>query len=205
MTARTPVPTRPVGTYPPPLSGLYADLALLSEDKAADGKSVVNPPADKPSDAYEQFTAPLDNGVRGGFDVHIYHDSSDDEQAKYARQLRERIRREFPELRMYAFWTVPIGPHPLAMFEVNLLTPAQFGAFVPWLAIWRGPLSALVHPDTLPPSAPGGEGEDDDEGLRELRNHTECALWMGERLELSTAIFHKMSEMKRQREAALKA
>lgn len=34
------------------------------------------------------------------------------------------------------------------MFEVNLFTPAQFGAFIPWLVINRGPLSALVHPNT---------------------------------------------------------
>lgn len=110
-----------------------------------------------------------------------------------------------PELRIYRFWTEPIGPHPAAMFEVNLHTPAQFGAFVPWLAIWRGPLSALVHPNTLPPSAAGGEGEDEDEGRRELRNHTERALWMGERLELSTAVFDKMTELKRVRDAALSA
>ena len=34
------------------------------------------------------------------------------------------------------------------MFEVNIFTPAQFGAFVAWLVINRGPLSALVHPNT---------------------------------------------------------
>ena len=34
------------------------------------------------------------------------------------------------------------------MFEVNVFTPAQFGAFVAWLVINRGPLSALVHPNT---------------------------------------------------------
>lgn len=34
------------------------------------------------------------------------------------------------------------------MFEVNVVTPAQFGAFVSWLVINRGPLSALVHPNT---------------------------------------------------------
>jgi len=34
------------------------------------------------------------------------------------------------------------------MFEVNVFTPAQFGAFVAWLVINRGPLSVLVHPNT---------------------------------------------------------
>lgn len=51
------------------------------------------------------------------------------------------------------------------MFEVNVFTPAQFGAFVPWLVIHRGPLSALVHPNTR-------EGE-------EYRNHTQRATWLG--------------------------
>jgi len=34
------------------------------------------------------------------------------------------------------------------VFEVNVFTPAQFGAFVAWLVINRGPLSVLVHPNT---------------------------------------------------------
>lgn len=34
------------------------------------------------------------------------------------------------------------------MFEVNVFTPAQFGAFVAWMVINRGPLSVLVHPNT---------------------------------------------------------
>ena len=34
------------------------------------------------------------------------------------------------------------------MFEVNVFRPAQFGAFIAWLVINRGPLSALVHPNT---------------------------------------------------------
>jgi DOPA 4,5-dioxygenase len=49
------------------------------------------------------------------------------------------------------------------MFEVNVFTPHQFGAFVSWLVINRGPLSALIHPNT---------GED-------VRDHTQRATWMG--------------------------
>jgi DOPA 4,5-dioxygenase len=67
------------------------------------------------------------------------------------------------------------------MFEVNLFTPAQFGAFIPWLAIWRGPLSALVHPNTTEEDVPERE--------RELRNHTEQAIWLGERIPLDLTIF----------------
>lgn len=87
--------------------------------------------------------------------------------------------RTVPELRIYRFWDIPVGPHPVAMFEVNLFTPAQFGAFVSWLAIWRGPLSALIHPNTV--EEEGKELESD------LRNHTERAIWMGERLPLDVS------------------
>ena len=80
-------------------------------------------------------------------DVHIYHFQSNPAQAKYAQELHERIRREcknpenlhtylvallpnygenneVPELRIYRFFNQPVGPHPIAMFEVNLFTPA---------------------------------------------------------------------------------
>ncbi|KAK4103288.1 hypothetical protein N658DRAFT_514768 [Parathielavia hyrcaniae] len=166
--------------YPSPLAG-YEDAPSLPEERAEDGKSYRNPQTGVLSSAYDKFTEPLDNGPRGGFDIHIYYFQTNPEQTQYARQLWERIRREFPELRVYAFWDRPVGPHPVAMFEVNVFTPAQFGAFVPWLAVWRGPLSALVHPNTLEPGVPEPE--------RELRNHTQRAIWMGERLPLDLGRF----------------
>lgn len=30
-----------------------------------------------------------------------------------------------PELRIYQVWEKPIGPHPVAMFEVNLFNPGM--------------------------------------------------------------------------------
>ena len=54
------------------------------------------------------------------------------------------------------------------MFEVNVFTPHQFGAFIAWLVINRGPLSALVHPNT------------DDA----VRDHTQRATWMGQQYPL---------------------
>lgn len=86
-----------------------------------------------------------------------------------------------PELRIYRFWEKPVGPHPYAMFEVNLFTPAQFGAFISWLVIWRGSLSVLVHPNT------------DEPGLHwdnELRNHTARATWMGDKVPLDLSAFY---------------
>lgn len=66
------------------------------------------------------------------------------------------------------------------MFEVNVFTPAQFGAFIPWLVIHRGPLSVLVHPNTT-----------DEE---EERNHTQRATWLGERIPLDLRVFRLMKE-----------
>ncbi|RYP73541.1 hypothetical protein DL771_003580 [Monosporascus sp. 5C6A] len=167
-------------SYPSPLKG-FEDAEPLSDEKNADGKSLVNPPRDGLSGAYEAFVDPLDKSRRGGFDVHVYHFQRNKEQARYARELWERIRREFPELRIYRFWDAPVGPHPVAMFEVNVFTPAQFGAFVPWLAMHRGPLSVLIHPNTV-----------DEKGVTraeaELHNHTDRAIWMGERLPLDVDV-----------------
>ena len=157
-------------TYPSPLEG-FENLEPLPEVQL-DDKSIENTQTGKLSQAYTEFTSGLDNGIRGGFDIHIYYNTFDDEETKFARALRERIRREFPELRIYKFWDRPVGPHVLPMFEVNVFSPSQFGAFVGWLAINRGPLSALIHPNT-------SDGEEE-------RNHTQRAIWMGERLPLRT-------------------
>jgi DOPA 4,5-dioxygenase len=72
------------------------------------------------------------------------------------------------------------------MFEVNLFTPAQFGAFVPWLVINRGPLSALIHPNTLE--------------TEEERNHTQRATWLGDRIPLDLRIFKLMKEAEKMKE-----
>jgi Dopa 4,5-dioxygenase family len=54
----------------------------------------VNPPSTELSKAYERFETPIENGERGGFDVHIYYYQENAEQRQYARELWERIRRE---------------------------------------------------------------------------------------------------------------
>lgn len=72
------------------------------------------------------------------------------------------------------------------MFEVNVFTPAQFGAFIPWLVINRGPLSALVHPNT----------DDGDE----LRAHSQRATWLGERVPLDLYTLKQFMDKKREQE-----
>jgi len=78
------------------------------------------------------------------------------------------------------------------MFEVNLFTPAQFGAFIPWLVINRGPLSALVHPNTVNPVT--GEPEEEE------RDHTQRATWLGERLPLDLGLFKQIRGTKTNKE-----
>lgn len=79
------------------------------------------------------------------------------------------------------------------MFEVNLFTPSQFGAFIPWLVINRGPLSVLVHPNTVDPVT--------GEQTEEERNHTQRATWMGERIPLDLSLFKRMAAAKAKAEA----
>ena len=35
----------------------------------------------------------------------------------------------------------PVGPHPVAMFEVDTFTPHETGTLFTWLSVRRGPLS----------------------------------------------------------------
>lgn len=95
-------------------------------------------------------------------------------------QIQYLTTRTVPELRIYTFFTHPVGPHPVAMFEVNIFTPAQFGAFIPWLVVNRGPLSVLLHPNTV---------EEEEE-----RNHTQRAVWLGERIPLDLRVFAGLRE-----------
>lgn len=68
--------------------------------------------------------------------------------------------------------------YQLTINQVNLFNPAQFGAFVPWLVINRGPLSALVHPNT---------GDD-------IRDHTQLATWMGKEVPVDVGLLKDLIE-----------
>lgn len=52
-------------TYPSPLAG-FEDAPPLPTETNEDGKSLVNPKREGLSDAYEHFTHPVNNGIRGG-------------------------------------------------------------------------------------------------------------------------------------------
>jgi len=131
--------------YKSPLEG-FENAEPLPEKFNEDGKSLFNPPGPL-SSSYDEFPKPIDSS-NNGFDFHIYYMQSAPAQAKFAKELHERVRREFPELRVYRLWDKPIGPHPVAMFEVNTFNPHQTGALLSWLTVNRGPCSVLIHPNT---------------------------------------------------------
>ena len=64
--------------------------------------------------------------------------------------------------------------------QVNVFTPHQFGAFVSWLVIARGPLSVLVHPNT-------GDA---------YRDHSQRASWLGTPWPLNLDIMRNSNETK---------
>ncbi|KAJ3075737.1 hypothetical protein HDU98_007129, partial [Podochytrium sp. JEL0797] len=102
------------------------------------------------------------------WDFHIYYRLED--QHEFAKALYTRIQTEFPTLKLFKFWEKPIGPHTLPMFEVDVFTPVEFGAFLSWIALNRGALSVLAHPHT----APG----------KELEDHVVHGIWCGEKVPL---------------------
>ncbi|KAG8870006.1 hypothetical protein FRC20_000491 [Serendipita sp. 405] len=162
--------------YQSPLK-IYEGLTLapLPTGTNADQKSLNNGDINTQnqlSDAYQQHPEPIRSKDKGNsFDFHIYHLPSNADEKKYAQELHERIRREFPEMRIYRFWDRPVGPHPIPMFEINTFTPSETGALFGFLTIWRGPLSVLIHPNT------------DDE----FKDHTELCSWMGRPVPLDTS------------------
>ncbi|MGE5540206.1 MAG: DOPA 4,5-dioxygenase family protein [Gemmatimonas sp.] len=100
--------------------------------------------------------------------AHVYFDPMTRDEAL---KLRTRIAEEF-EVVVGRVHDQPVGPHPLPMFQI-LFRPEDMGRVVPWLALNRGRLVVLVHPDT---------GDD-------LADHTKHALWMGAMPELNLKVF----------------
>ena len=101
----------------------------------------------------------LDNAVITDWHAHVYFDPA---RRPDALALREAITTAFPEVTMGRVHDVPVGPHPVPMYQV-LFPPALFPALVPWLALNRGGLTVFLHPNT-------GEA---------LVDHRDRALWLG--------------------------
>lgn len=100
----------PSSPWASPLQG-FENADPLPTGLNPDGKSLINPPATTKSSTYEQFPPPIDSS-NNGFDFHIYYMPTNKDDADYAKALHERIRREFPELRIYRFWDRAVGGYP---------------------------------------------------------------------------------------------
>ena len=97
------------------------------------------------------------------FHAHVYYDAATKENAV---RLYGAVEDAF-DVPMGHCHDDPIGPHPMGSYQITF-TPAQFGDLVPWLAFNRDGLTVLIHPDT---------GDD-------IPDHTDHALWMGQKQDL---------------------
>lgn len=107
-------------------------------------------------------------GTIEGWHAHVYFDP---ERRPRAAALRERLAAEFPEAVLGRWHEAPVGPHPMAMYQVAF--PAGlFPRLLPFLALNRAGLVLLVHPETGRPRA----------------DHLEHAIWLGAVLPLRAEV-----------------
>jgi aromatic ring-cleaving dioxygenase len=105
-----------------------------------------------------------------GYHAHVYYDPA-------TRPVAETLRRAMGEMftvQLGRWHDVPVGPHPIAMYQVAFPT-SEFSRLVPWLMLNREGLSILVHPLT------GDDYED----------HARFALWLGTPLPLKLEMLRR--------------
>jgi aromatic ring-cleaving dioxygenase len=115
---------------------------------------------------------PRDPADITGYHAHIYYDPETTREP--AARVREQIGASFPTAQLGRWHDVPIGPHPIAMYQVAFAVE-EFPRLVPWLMLNRGELVVLVHPNT------------DDE----YEDHAHHAVWLGEKLPLRLEVLKK--------------
>ncbi len=107
-----------------------------------------------------------DTAAIASWHAHVYFDAA---TRPLAEQLRTRIGQRF-RVQLGRWHEVPVGPHAQAMYQVAF-DVALFATLVPWLALHRGGLRVLVHPNTLRPRA----------------DHADHAMWLGPPLPVHAA------------------
>jgi DOPA 4,5-dioxygenase len=101
--------------------------------------------------------------------AHVYFDAASRDRAW---ALREVIQRELAGLvEIGRFHEKPVGPHPMWSYQLAF-APTHFAQVMGWLALNHGALDVFAHPNT---------GD-------ELRDHRDCALWLGRSYELNLAV-----------------
>ncbi|HEY3222946.1 MAG TPA: DOPA 4,5-dioxygenase family protein [Pseudolabrys sp.] len=92
--------------------------------------------------------------------AHVYFDAASRDAA---REFREVVTAQFGNrVEMGRFHERAVGPHPRWSYQIAF-APIQFSDVVGWLALNHGALDVFVHPNTD----------------NELRDHRDCALWLG--------------------------
>jgi DOPA 4,5-dioxygenase len=112
-----------------------------------------------------------DPGVISGYHAHLYYDP---QTRPFAEQLRAAIADRFPRARIGNWHDEPVGPHPVAMYQLAFAAE-DFRLIVPWLMLNRENLNVLVHPLT------------DDS----VADHTRFALWLGSPLPLRIEVLRR--------------
>jgi aromatic ring-cleaving dioxygenase len=105
-----------------------------------------------------------------GYHAHIYYDSQ-------TRGRAERVRAAIGErfsARLGNWHDEPVGPHPVAMYQVAFVGD-ELSALVPWLMLNRDGLNILVHPLT-------GDS---------VADHTRFAAWLGTPLPLRIEVLRR--------------
>lgn len=110
----------------------------------------------------------LQPSIIDSWHAHVYFDATSREAAW---RLREIINSMLAgQMVMGRFHEMPVGPHP--MWSYQLAFPAAgFSQVVAWLALNHGALDVFIHPNTHD----------------ELRDHRDCALWLGKSYALNLA------------------
>jgi aromatic ring-cleaving dioxygenase len=100
---------------------------------------------------------------------HVYFDAASSDAA---RQFRDVVAAQFgSRVQVGRFHEREVGPHPRWSFQIAF-APAEFSDVVGWLALNHGALDVFMHPNTND----------------ELRDHRDCALWLGRSHQLNLGV-----------------
>jgi aromatic ring-cleaving dioxygenase len=108
-----------------------------------------------------------------GYHAHIYYDPADPTTRATAERLRHGIGERFAA-RLGNWHDEPVGPHPVAMYQVAFAA-AEFPHLVPFLMLNRDGLDVLVHPMS-------GDS---------VADHTRFAMWLGRSLPLRVEVLRR--------------
>ncbi len=109
------------------------------------------------------------------YDIHTYYRKNDSEEKERLLAVRAQLLEDFAEeiekgdIRVHKVHEDVIGPHPIAMWEIDFKKPEIFARVVPWYQRNHRGLSVLIHPFS-------------DKGQKV--DHTEHALWLGHKQRL---------------------